>query len=56
MTAQIRVHDLDLDEILQQHVAECGEGTFQPVVSGIVATGLYLETEATTTAEGASNI
>lgn len=34
MTAQIRVHDLDLDEILQQPVAEIGEGTFQPSVVG----------------------
>ncbi len=33
MTAQIRVHDLDLDEILQQAVAEIGDGTFpRPVV------------------------
>ena len=31
MTAQIRVHDLDLDEILQQPVAEIGAGTFQPL-------------------------
>jgi len=31
MTAQIRVHDLDLDEILRQPVAEIGEGTFQPL-------------------------
>ena len=32
-TAQIRVLDLDLDEILQQAVAEIGEGTFpRPVV------------------------
>jgi type I restriction enzyme, S subunit len=26
MTAQVRVHDLDLDEILQQPVAEIGDG------------------------------
>ena len=33
MTAQIRVHDLDLDEILQQAVAEISDGTFpRPVV------------------------
>jgi hypothetical protein len=33
MTAQIRVHDLDLDEILQQPVAEISDGTFpRPVV------------------------
>jgi len=31
MTTQIRVHDLDLDEILQQPVAEIGAGTFQPL-------------------------
>ena len=47
---------LDLDAILRQTAAEIGEGTFQPVESGIVATVLYLDTEATTTAEGASNI
>jgi type I restriction enzyme R subunit len=29
MTAQIRVHDLDLEEILQQSAAEFGGGTFQ---------------------------
>jgi len=33
MTAQIRVHDLDLDGILQQPVAEFSDGTFpRPVV------------------------
>jgi hypothetical protein len=33
MTAQIRVHDLDLDENLQQAVAEISDGTFpRPVV------------------------
>lgn len=31
MTAQIRVHDLDLEGILQQPVAEIGNGTFQPL-------------------------
>lgn len=33
MTAQIRVHDLELGEILQQAVAEISDGTFpRPVV------------------------
>jgi len=32
MKAQIRVHDLDLGEILQQPVAEFSEGTFQPSI------------------------
>ena len=31
ITAQIRVYALDLDEILQQPVAEIGAGTFQPL-------------------------
>ena len=34
MVAQIRVHDLDLGDILQQSAAEIGEGTFQPTVVG----------------------
>jgi len=33
-TVQIRVHDLDLGDILQQSAAEIGEGTFQPTVVG----------------------
>ena len=31
MTAQIRVHDLVLDEFLAQAVREIGDGTFQPL-------------------------
>ena len=32
MTAQIRVHDLDLDELLPQAVAEIGDATANPPV------------------------
>jgi len=34
MTAQIRVHDLDLDEILQRSVAESGDATVNPPIVG----------------------
>ena len=34
MTAQIRVHDVDVEGILRQPVAEIGNGTFQPSVVG----------------------
>ena len=34
MTAQIRVHDLDLDEFLRQPVAESGDGTVNPPIVG----------------------
>ena len=34
MTAQIRVHDLGLDEILAQAVAEIGDATVNPPIVG----------------------
>ena len=56
MTAQIRVHDLDLDEILQQLVAEIGEGTFQPSVVGNGRDRSLLGCRGKKMAKAASNI